>query len=282
MRGELPWHAFQMSDLLFAVDPNAEQTSPAGALWSLSVEWQFYLWWPFVVFLMPRRLPWVIAALFVLAFYAWSPFATLPDVVDRANLIQSLDSLSFGAALAWAQHRGIRLDWLRKAVWPTAILTIAGLMPFALGFGKQGELVLGVTHEVMNFFFVSVIYCASNGFGGMVGRILDNTTLQYIGRISYGIYVYHGFILACYVGASERLDVPIISWGIGLSVFMMVVSIVAAGLSWRLIELPINQFRRHLHYRSGEISAPEIVNKESFVELSSSYSGVGDQKSEIL
>jgi peptidoglycan/LPS O-acetylase OafA/YrhL len=39
--------------------------------------------------------------------------------------------------------------------------------------------------------FAILISGAANGFGGMFGRILSQPLLQYIGRISYGIYVIH-------------------------------------------------------------------------------------------
>ena len=40
-------------------------------------------------------------------------------------------------------------------------------------------------------FFGSLIVNAANGFQGISGKILELRPLQYLGKISYGIYVYH-------------------------------------------------------------------------------------------
>ncbi len=76
MRREFPWHAAQLSELLFALDRHAQDTSVAGHFWSLSVEWQFYLVWPGWSWPPSRKvLLAAMAAMLLVAAYVWTPLS---------------------------------------------------------------------------------------------------------------------------------------------------------------------------------------------------------------
>jgi hypothetical protein len=45
----------------------------------------------------------------------------------------------------------------------------------------------------------------AEGFGGLAGRLLSLRPLQYVGKISYGIYLYHLFVRAAFLEASRCL-----------------------------------------------------------------------------
>lgn len=80
---------------------------------------------------------------------------------------------------------------------------------------------------------------------GTAGRLLGLRCLQYAGRISYGIYVYHPFIpvvlaaLAAWVGFAHWLT----GWN-GFAASTALTLLIAA-LSWHLFEKPINALKRH-------------------------------------
>lgn len=249
MRSEFPWHALQLSDILFAMYPAIENTSAAGHLWSLTVEWQFYLLWPLVVLVSPdKRLAWIAVIVLAISMYIWSPIGYIQPVIDRTNIVQSLDSLAFGALLALAQHRHMPLQWLNKAFWPAVALCMAGLSLYAVGLGHIGEWFDLPTHEAMNFIFTVIVWRAASGYDGWVGRVLNTRWLQYIGVISYGVYVYHMFILAFYQKVTGHFGLPTIPWGPLLSIALFLASVAAAAVSWRLVESPINNLRRHFSY----------------------------------
>ncbi len=256
MREEFWWHAAQASDILFAIDPVREDSSAAGHFWSLTVEWQFYLAWPLVILLAPARLvPWTIALVAAVSAYSWSPVAHLAPVVERTNILQSLDSLAFGAALAYGEHRRWRLDWLRRAAWPAAAIVLGHIGFFVTGHARTGEALAMPAHEAMNLLFTAIVFQALGGFGGRTGALLDWAPLRYVGVISYGIYVYHEFIIALFQQAYARLGWGELNWGAGLTVEIFAVSTLAAALSWRYVEQPVNRLRRGLAYHRRPVPA---------------------------
>ena len=89
--------------------------------------------------------------------------------------------------------------------------------------------------------FAILISGAANGFGGMFGRILSQPLLQYIGRISYGIYVIHFPITT--VGASLSHWFPQSFRNTLVSAACAIVTLGLAMLSWHFIESPINRRR---------------------------------------
>src|SRR5262249_37415993 len=74
--GDWPWYVFFASDLLFTLK-GAYQHPVLDVTWSLAIEEQFYLLWPLVVWLVPRRplqkvCGGVIAAALLARLAAWA------------------------------------------------------------------------------------------------------------------------------------------------------------------------------------------------------------------
>lgn len=261
IRAEMPWHLLQLSDILFAISPWYENTSAAGHYWTLTLEWQFYAVWPILVLcLPPRALPWILAITLGVAVFTWSPIGALPTVLERTNILQSLDSLAIGAALALAQHRGASLDWFVRTAWPAAALCLAGLLLVVVRQQALFDNIEFLVHELMNWTFAAIMLVAARGYRGPVGAMLDNAAIQYVGRISYGIYVYHHFLLYWYVDYAERNGLPELEWNLWLSVRLFVVSTAVAALSWHLIEAPLQRLRRHLAYGRRDRHAEPAVS----------------------
>lgn len=166
--------------------------------WSLAMQQQFYLIWPFVIWWTPRRaLPWVIlliAAIGPAARYLHDDIALWlgcpwPQTLTWA----SLDYFGLGAFFAWSKWRGLSLD--------SALLKV---LPLA---GLAGYLFVFATHSIgrdtyglrcLQQTFLSIALCgliawALRGFPGWIGRILENRWLQAVGEKSYGVYLYHNF-----------------------------------------------------------------------------------------
>ena len=180
-------------------------------------------------------------------FCAWSPLSALPAVVDRSNIVESLDSLGFGVALAILQYRGLDMRRLTRWGWPAAAVSFIGIALAMAGKDFVAKQVEAVTHEAMNYAFAVITIIAARGMRGPAGRLLDNGILHYLGRISYGIYVYHQFLLYWYMDPKYGRAEP--DWGLGLSAMLFAASTLAAMISWHLMEAPLQRLRRHLAYR---------------------------------
>src|SRR5690242_17731214 len=90
-------------------------------LWSVCVQEQFYLFWPLVILLFPRR--WMLPAILVvasagLAFRIGCVILSAPMIARWVLPFGSLDSLAAGAALGWygGRLRAHRFGWLVAAI----------------------------------------------------------------------------------------------------------------------------------------------------------------------
>ena len=94
-----------------------------------------------------------------------------------------------------------------------------------------------------------------NGFKSIFGKILDHSALRYIGKISYGLYIYHmvvpSILLPLVVKIIQRIfKVEItLTDALGKAVSLALV-ISVASLSWFFFESPINNLKKYIHLRT--------------------------------
>jgi len=92
--------------------------------------------------------------------------------------------------------------------------------------------------------FLFIISRASIGFKGILKRILENKMLMYLGRISYGLYLYHNFIPVIYY----KLGLPPITNPYGKFFVWFTLLVVVSSISWFLVEKPINGLKKYFKY----------------------------------
>src|SRR2546421_11469334 len=101
-------------------------------LWSICVQEQFYLFWPLLILLLPRRsiLSIIIAVAFAgVAFRIGCVIFSVPIIARWVLPFGSLDSLAAGAALGWCggRLRASRGGWVLAWVW-LSMLTVAAVL----------------------------------------------------------------------------------------------------------------------------------------------------------
>ncbi len=83
---------------------------------------------------------------------------------------------------------------------------------------------------------------------------------MYLGKISYGIYIYHYLVPLAFAAAATRLSVGYEDSGFGNFIATSLVTIGIAALSWHLYERPINGLKRYFRYeRAVEVFPEEPV-----------------------
>lgn len=198
-------------------------------LWSLAVEEQFYLVWPFLVLSLPeKRLAQVIT---VMVLVAPVSRVVIGGPMNAVLPTSCLDSLGAGALLALPAMRELMVRIGKFGGLP--------LLAGALALRYAG--VTGVPLEVALDFGVSLssawlIGSAASGFAGIFGTLLEQRVVVAIGTISYGLYLIHGFmpyVLGRYVPGYFELAWPT------RALLLTVSTLVIAASSWRLFEAPI-------------------------------------------
>lgn len=228
-----PWYAFFATNIGDALGQSGHDS--LNILWSLAVEEQFYIFWPFVVLLLPERALAVVAAALVFIVPVLRAVAT--PWFDSFWPIYYLtpfrmDLLASGALLAVLVRRD--RNALEPFKIPAAICFFAALAVLAwlhLHYPRFRAANTPLSNALL--YSVSLVLCTSIVVfalqsRGFVKRLLCNPVLVYIGTISYTIYLIHLTIL--YAVWPLHFSRPV-SAAIALSI-----TLVYASASWFLIE----------------------------------------------
>jgi peptidoglycan/LPS O-acetylase OafA/YrhL len=230
--------------------------------WSLAVEEQFYLLWPAVVLVCDRRTLARLCLGLIVGVPLLRTALTLSDQPLAAYVLMParMDALALGALLAVARYEPVLWAFARRWAWPVGAGAAASL---AALFLVAGVLNPGVTAVLTIGFTLTALLSASLLVGAVEGdrrslgvRMLASRPLRFLGRYSYGLYIFHHLLV---FGLAERLRplkrIPLVSGSqIPGQLFFLVVatgvSLAVAVLSWRYWEEPFLRLKRHFPYGS--------------------------------
>lgn len=217
--------------------------------WSLAIEEQFYLLWPFAVMWLGRRK--LLGLTGLLFGFALASRAGLLAVTDNPALMEAslpgqLDALSAGAGLAVLLHSGVDVRSVsRKAVLVMAASGMALLFlvhrngldsywhPDSWATQPQNL----PTLSLLALFFASLIAVALAG-APLLSALLRSSLLRHIGKISYGIYMFHFPIFVLVDKTLWKLFPGEPNWAVHLAhpLGKVVLTYLLALASWRIVE----------------------------------------------
>jgi peptidoglycan/LPS O-acetylase OafA/YrhL len=243
---------------------------PLYHLWSLAVEEQFYLLWPALLLLARTRRSaiylclwsFAVAVVFRLAVYGlpcldWAAglHNPLPDKqLFDFFLLTQCGALTLGAALALILRGGeATLQKLHRWAMPAFL---AGLAMYALNSWLCRSLLLGAPSQyILGLPAVSVAAAALLLLllrSGIPRTLASVRPLPWLGRISYGFYVFHILLQPLY----DRIAVRISHAAAGNSHYQIArfaialcLTVLISWLSYRLLELPFLRAKRHFPLR---------------------------------
>lgn len=272
-----PWHAAYLSNVYIAWQQLWQ--GHFSHFWSLAVEQQFYLLWPWLVMWAPARLLPAVCGVTILLgplsrglasasglgepFWALVPFG-------------SADSLGVGALVAWMSWAGNRpltqkARGLLPQTWPGAggarlptlwpAVAIAGSTLWLMLAGAEAVLghtvppIVAVWRQLLQAgVFGWIVWRGVAGFSGTIGRVLRHPVMLAIGRISYGIYLVHPFAPIVLDAALRRLGWPRSeAFGpAGRAAAAWLTTIVLATLLWHLVEAPWQRLKPRVVVPDGQ------------------------------
>jgi peptidoglycan/LPS O-acetylase OafA/YrhL len=236
LRRDWPWYVTYLQNyrMIWASDPDGMF---GVHLWTLAVEEQFYLVWPLLMLFLPRvlLLPTIVLAITsaitlraVLAGMQWAPFQTY------AFTPNNLDTLALGALLAYVvTYVPDRIVVVRQgALVAGVVIGLTGLMVHTRPLGAA------LMPVPTGLFATCYIAYAVSGFRGPLPRLFfEFPPSVYLGRISYGVYVYHFFV----PDLLRRLGLK--DGGVPFVALCFLVTIAVASLSWFFLEKPVNSLK---------------------------------------
>ncbi len=229
--------------------------------WSLAVEEQVYIFMPFLIFLTPKK--W-----FVQVFFSMSVMSILLRlyfhlsgydwVVPYVTMPACLDAFGIGAFMAWLRiHHPEKFISLFSKSW-LVWLSLAGWI-LVIFWAKSFPETHNIANNVFDRLFASVfgfflIGNAVVGYKGAMGWLLESPVASYLGKISYGMYLYHNFVYNHYHSGpthpTVRLMNKIYQYVPALShsllfefILLFSLTVMVASVSWFVIEKPINALK---------------------------------------
>jgi len=191
-------------------------------LWSLAIEEQFYLFFPLILLLAPKRFVrifmgviivitpitrWALGQYFIHKGFKGEALAT----IVYWNSFSHLDAFFIGGMIpVLSLNKHIKKPWffltaglilvLSAGIWNFAnhVDRSFYLTDFGYSFGQTSNYAYVWQYSVLNLFFASIILVLVSEhvqrFSFPLRRILENRWLVNIGKVSYGMYIYHWII----------------------------------------------------------------------------------------
>ncbi len=158
----------------------------------------------------------------------------------RANILLPgcLDALAGGAILALYSSTSGLNSIRRTAMWMAALGGSVWIVLYSLDHAAT----LPVAQAARTGCFCGVVGVVADGVGGVAGRFLSSRPMQFVGRISYGIYLYHlivagvGFNVFARIIPGLSIDSPRL---IVVAVYALC-TITFSIVSWRIVETFFN------------------------------------------
>jgi peptidoglycan/LPS O-acetylase OafA/YrhL len=242
-----------------------------GHTWTLAIEEQFYLIWPAAVFFLGRRaLIGFCIALLVLSpiVRIWILQSTGNPALTLATLPGQCDALALGALIAVLERTPTVMRWINARAstyfypdtfrkrWSAYLVVLSFIPLFAIvaatGWSAYASPYIWLNAPgnfafitLLSLFFAALLLLGLNE-ATPLAKLLGSRFMTHIGRISYGIYLYH--MLTFYF--CDQLMIKLAPlMGKGLSLYLtgaalkFTVTYVVALLSYRYVELPFLQLK---------------------------------------
>jgi peptidoglycan/LPS O-acetylase OafA/YrhL len=202
-------------------------------LWSVGVEEQFYLIWPIIIqksknYLLVFAGVIVSYLVFKLVIYiGYSTNSSAYKLID-ATKIDIMAIGSIGAYLVFTKNKYLKLVYRKE------IELVAWLILIISCIYKPVHIFSFIDAEVNSIIYLIIILNVSSNEKPIVS--LENKFFNFLGKISYGIYIYHMFViyLISYFITSNNIDVNYIIVFPSVLLF----TIFLANLSYHFYETP--------------------------------------------
>ena len=224
-------------------------------VWSLCVEEPFYIFWPWLMLFVNKRfLPYLIGIFIVIGISTnyilnepswWTPILTPA----------CFDAFGIGALLSYILV--YRQDRIPQFLSIINIAVKIAVLLFLLLIFNNTLFPIRTIHAILALWLIS--YCLFYNNNKALNKMLNNKYLIFLGKISYGIYLYHLFLPYLWSSVLNKFA----SWNIDLlynqrvqgiatkHVYLFVqhsiLLLIVCQLSWKLVEKPFNNLKKYFN-----------------------------------
>ena len=254
------WYWLYLANFRYGLDVPEHQF--LGVTWSLSIEEQYYVVWPLVVWLFRwRTLVYIEIGLIlmsVLLRFYFVEFSGYSYKFSYFFTLTHLDGLAIGGLLALGLHRATECEKALNIfgrLLPLWLLLWVAIAAYSQNFGTSryatyDPTMLKYGYLVTALFFGSLLLNCIRG-PNWIGRCFDLAPLRSVGKYSFAMYLLHW---PCTVLVNEVLAVTAPPLGQGTVQTLLIfciyfaVTYAVAYLVWIAFEGPINRQKRHFQF----------------------------------
>lgn len=244
VREEAFWHLSYTSNVLYMF--NGEFSNGVAHFWSLSVEEQFYIIWAPLLLIVPRKR--LEGSFIISIILGASAFILFSMSIPKSNLLvfARIDGFAWGSLLAYFYHS--RKDLFNAIVnysWIGFIILGVFISSHFFHVGVLGWLKNTLFYASI-FFFIAILVKEKYNWTRI---IFGNKYLRYLGKISYGIYLYHNLMQWLLPYFLKELGIPFLdaSNELGRFIVYFLMTIIVASISWYTIEKPLLSLKKRLN-----------------------------------
>jgi peptidoglycan/LPS O-acetylase OafA/YrhL len=245
VREQIWWHVTFNSNFLFSLVPFTDLTAH---FWTLAVEEQFYLVWPAIILLAPKRylLPILIVLIVSAPVYRLLVGTVFGFSKNASGIITiaCLDCLATGALLAYVNGRG----WTHAALLKVGFWSLP--IPVLLAtFGSfHNDFFDEIARTLCAFAFAWIVAYSSTTW--LPGRLLRMRVFVTVGIVSYGAYIFHLPVRRLVIMLYSNTTGQELDYGPRLFIFGAAVTLAIAAIFWKLFEQPINSLKLYWPYEA--------------------------------